>query len=731
MGWFDEQIKERKLSDQDALEDSFLQVASVVLGKKETISLADRAALSGVAVEQILANLHIKADIPDQEGFDTIDDYLEFVLNPHGVMRRNVVLKDKWYEDAFGPMLGFLGEEMTPVALIPGNFFGYTYIDPHTGKKVKVNNKTAKALSEDAYCFYKPLPLKKLGIPDLIIYIRTCVSFQDVFLMIAASVIVSVVGLITPRLNRALTGTILQSGDMNLFASLTVFMVCTVISSKLFNTAYSISMGRVNQKVSLNVEAAVFARMLSLPARFFRDYSSGELSSRASSVSSLCNMLMGFVFSVGLTSLSSILYIHQIFDFAPALVIPSLVITISTLVLSTLASLLQIKISSEQMKLGAKGEGLSYALVSGIQKIKLAGAEKRAYSKWLNHYAKEAEFAYNPPFFLKINRVILLGVQLIGNIVLYYLAIISGISVSTYFAFNTSYGMVAGALNSLASITLSFARARPVLEMAEPILKEVPEVSENRQLVKKLNGGVELNNVYFRYDENSPYVVNDLSLKIRPGEYVAIVGKTGCGKSTLMRLLLGFEKPEKGAVYYDGRDIDTMELKSLRRNIGTVMQNGGLFPGSIFENISICKPDMTMDEAWEAAETADVAQAIREMPMGMQTMISEGQGGISGGQKQRLMIARAIAPKPSILMFDEATSALDNVTQKHIATALDTLKCTRIVIAHRLSTIRNCDRILVLDGGRIIEEGTYDELIAMNGFFKELVERQQLDENEA
>ena len=243
----------------------------------------------------------------------------------------------------------------------------------------------------------------------------------------------------------------------------------------------------------------------------------------------------------------------------------------------------------------------------------------------------------------------------------------------------------------------------------------------------RLSGGIELNNVSFRYSENMPLVLDDLSLKIRPGQYVAIVGKTGCGKSTLMRLLLGFEHPKKGAIYYDGRDLEKIELRSLRRRIGVVIQNGKLFQGDIYSNIVISAPWLTRQDAWDAAELAGIADDIRSMPMGMDTIITEGAGGISGGQRQRLMIARAIAPKPKILMFDEATSALDNITQKKISESLDSLKCTRIVIAHRLSTIKQCDRIIVLDKGKIIEDGKYEELIEKNGFFAELVARQRLD----
>ena len=310
---------------------------------------------------------------------------------------------------------------------------------------------------------------------------------------------------------------------------------------------------------------------------------------------------------------------------------------------------------------------------------------------------------------------------------MYYMAVQSGISVADYYAFDTAYGMVSGAFMSLAGMALSAAQIKPILAIVKPFFDALPEISDGKQVLTRLSGGIELSHVSFRYNDTMPLVIDDLSLKIRPGQYVAIVGKTGCGKSTLLRLLLGFEKPQKGAVYYDGKDLEKIDLRSLRRRIGVVMQNGRLFQGDIYSNIVISAPWLTQQDAWEAAELSGIADDIRNMPMGMSTMISEGSGGISGGQKQRLMIARAIAPKPKILMFDEATSALDNITQKKVSDSLEQLKCTRIVIAHRLSTIRQCDRIIVLDRGRIIEDGTYDELIAADGFFAELVARQRLD----
>ena len=380
------------------------------------------------------------------------------------------------------------------------------------------------------------------------------------------------------------------------------------------------------------------------------------------------------------------------------------------------------------MALSGRESGMTYALITGIQKIKLAGAEKRAFARWGNLYAQSAKMTYDPPMFLKLNSVISLAISLTGTLVMYYMSVRAGLSVADYYAFNTAYGMVSGAFLSLAGIALSAAQIRPILTMVQPFFDAVPEVSDGKQVIERLSGGIELNNVSFRYNENMPLILDDLSLKIRPGQYVAIVGRTGCGKSTLLRLLLGFEKPQKGAIYYDGKDLERIDLRSLRRRIGVVMQNGKLFQGDIYSNIVISAPWLSQQDAWEAAELTGIAEDIRRMPMGMNTVISEGSGGISGGQRQRLMIARAIAPKPKILMFDEATSALDNITQKKVSESLDRLKCTRIVIAHRLSTIRQCDRILVLDQGKIVEDGTYDELIASDGFFAELVARQRLDD---
>lgn len=725
MGWFDEQIRQRKLSDQEVFEESIFRMASVVLGKQRAGVLDDDRIVTKAAIDEILKFYHYKpTEIPDS--IRDFDEQMEFCLRPHGIMRRNVYLEEGWYKDSFGPILAFRKEDGVPVALFPKPFVGYWYRDADN-KRITVNKQNAKQFDRDGICFYKPLPLRKLGISDLIVYLTECLNSGDIVTLVGLTFIGTLFGMLMTNITRALTGFVLESGSGTLLLGTAAFMITVIVSQQLISVVRALMMNRIEIKTSLSVEAALMMRVLNLPANFFRQYASGELSSRYSAVNQLCSLLLGSVFSTGLSSLMSLLYITQIFHYAPALVGPAMVIILISVIISVVTTLTQMKISKLAMEKRAKENGMSFALITGIQKIKLAGAEKRAFSRWARAYSDAAEPTYNPPMFIKANAAITSAVSLAGTIVLYFLAVETRVSPSEYIAFNAAYGAVTGAFAALTGVAMSVAQIKPILEMSEPILKTEPESTENRKMVTKLNGNIELSNVYFRYNENMPYVVNGMNLKIRAGEYIAIVGTTGCGKSTLMRLLLGFETPERGAIYYDGVDMSKLDLRSLRRRIGAVTQNGSLFQGDIFSNIVISAPHLTLDEAWEAAELAGIADDIKAMPMGMQTVISEGQGGISGGQKQRLMIARAVAPKPKILMFDEATSALDNKTQKQVSEALDRLKCTRIVIAHRLSTIKNCDRILVLDKGQILEDGTYDELIERNGFFAELVARQRLD----
>lgn len=726
MGWFDEQIKTRKQNDRDTFENAFLHLSSVVMGPSVlAAAFRNEREKAQNAVEEILRFYHVKkAELPGS--ITELEDILEYLMRPSGIMRRSVNLTGDWYRSGIGPLLGSTTDGDV-IALIPDSISGYRFMDYATGKTVKVTEKNKDRIMPEAICFYKPLPLKSIGVRELMQYILETLSGYD-FLMIAlATLAVTLLGLFMPKVNALVFSQVIPSGNASLVLPMACMLIGVTVSTALAGMVKTLILSRITTKMNTAVSAAAMARLMSLPTAFFKQYSSGELAQRLNNVTSLCQMLVDACLTTGLTSVFSLVYIGQIFNFAPALAVPAIVILLGSLVFSFVSVAAQMKQTRKTMNADAKLSGLVFGLFSGVQKIKLSGAERRAFAQWAKGYQEYAAANYAPPMLITFSGLIPSVITMAGTIIFYFSAITARVGVSDYMAFNTAYGMLSGAVGSLAGIAYTIARIKPTLEMVNPILKTAPEVSGNKKVVEKISGAIELNNVSFRYSPETPMIIDNLSLKIRAGQYVAIVGKTGCGKSTLMRLLLGFETPQKGAIYYDGKDLDVLDLKSLRRKIGVVMQNGKLFQGDLYSNIAVSAPGLSMEDAMKAAEAAGMAEDILRMPMGLHTIVSEGGGGISGGQRQRLMIARAIAPKPRILMFDEATSALDNLTQKQVSESLDKLKCTRIVIAHRLSTIRHCDRIIVLDKGHIVEDGTYEQLIAQGGYFAELVERQRLD----
>lgn len=725
MGWFDEQIKQRKARDNDTLQDAYASLARAILGENAGFAPCDARMQAKGAIDEILAYYHFKGrEIPDH--VQDIDQQLEYLLRPHGVMRRRVTLDQGWYKHAVGPLLAMC-QDGSVVALIPNSTFGYTFRDAVSGKRMSVNEKTAQLFDGDAIGFSKPFPLERISNAQLLKYIWQAVPRGVMAMLVVATLLSTLVSMLTPKITQLIFSTVIESGSLRLLFAITVFSLGVTISSLMIKVISNLLLSRISTQLDVYVQAATMARVFNLPAAFFKDYSAGELASITSHVNALSAMLVNSLFSSGITSLFSLIYIGQIFSFAPALALPAVAVVLVTLVLTLSTTTMECRRQRKLMELSAKNSGMTYSLLTGVQKVKLAGAEKRAFSRWLQLYAQEARVNYRPPILVTLSPALTALISAVGSIVIYYFAIESKVGVADYYAFTSAYGMVSGAFASLAALAATIAQIKPVLEKIRPIFDAVPEFSAEKSVVSRLSGGIELDNVSFRYSDSMPMIVDGMSLKIRPGQYVAIVGKTGCGKSTLVRLMLGFESAQKGAIYYDGKNINGLDLKSLRSHIGAVIQNGKLFQGDIFSNIAISAPELTLDGAWEAAEMAGLADEIRQMPMGMNTMITEGSGGISGGQRQRLLIARAIASKPKILIFDEATSALDNITQKQVSDALAGLKCTRIVIAHRLSTIRQCDRILVLEGGKIVEDGNYEELVAKNGIFADLVERQRLD----
>lgn len=724
MGWFEEQLKERKKRDDESMSDAMEELAKTILHRNYRLNVDDRTKIKN-AIDEILRYYRAKP-ISVPEDITELEDQLDYLFRPYGIMYRRVTLEPGWSKDATGTYLAYRTDGSV-VALIPNAFGKYSFYDEDTKKRVLVTKKTQALLSKEAYCFYKPFPQKKLTIPALMRFIIESVSKPSIAMIVLLSFITTLIGMISPKITNVLFSDVIESQSVRVLIAIAILSVSVSIGSMMIGIIQSMINGKVSTQMEMTVEAATMGRLLSLPTAFFKKFSSGELSAKVGYLNSLCSSLFSTFAVSGLTSVMSLVYMTQIFQYAPALVLPSIAITLITIAFSCFTTMVRMKVNRKMMEVSSKKSGMTYSILTGIQKLKLSGSEKRAFTRWVRLYTEEIKNTYAIPSILLLSGTISFAISSVGSIIMYFMAIQSNVSVADYYSFVTAYGMVSGAFTSLIGIVLQASTIRPILDQVKPILEEVPEFSLERKIITKLSGNIELNNVSFRYSESMPNVVNNLSLKIKAGQYIAIVGKTGCGKTTLLRLLLGFEKPQKGAIYYDGKDINTLDLQSLRKHIGVVLQNGKLFQGDIFSNIVISAPYMTLADAWRAAEIAGIDEDIREMPMGMHTMISEGGGGISGGQKQRLMIARAVASNPRILMFDEATSALDNITQKKVSDSLDNLKCTRIVIAHRLSTIRHCDRIIMMDDGRIVEDGNYEELIAKKGAFYDLVERQRLD----
>ncbi|MBO6214650.1 MAG: ATP-binding cassette domain-containing protein, partial [Lachnospiraceae bacterium] len=618
-GWFEEQISLRKQNDLEAFEDSCLKIAGSVMGRSLSAALLSEREQAEDAIGEVLNYYHIKVrEVPER--LKSIDDVLEYLLRPYGIMTRQVVLKEGWRKNGSGAMLTTFAEGGKPVALIPSGGIGYKYRDPSTGKLKKVGPSSEKLFSGEAYVFYKAFPTKTMTMRDLYGYIFANLDKNGVMGYVGFAIIAVITGMLIPWINKLLFSDIVAMGNISALVSLAVFMICASLSSLLFGTIQELFLHRLLQRLSISVESATMMRILTLPGSFFTKYTSGDIAKRVSNISLLVYEILNMVMTGFTTAIFSFVYIFQIRVFAPALAVPAFIAAALQVTMIIFALVIRSRINRTQMELAAKESGLSYSLISGIEKIKVSGAEHRAFSKWANAYAAQSKYMYDPPLFIKVFPAIITAISLISTIIIYYLAIRTNISVSQYYAFNAAFAVVGGAFRTLVPMIEPAAMIAPTFELLRPIIETAPEISEDKPVIEKLSGGIEVSNVTFRYSEDMPPVLDDMSLKIRPGQYVAITGKTGCGKSTLMRILLGFEKPQKGAVYYDGRDINSIDLKSLRSKIGTVMQNESLFMGDIYSNIAISAPNLTLEEAWEAAEMAGIAEDIRQMPMNMFTL---------------------------------------------------------------------------------------------------------------
>ena len=690
-----------------------------LFGSKRVVPQNDESAL-----RQLLEALGIVDYELEDNDMLSPEEQLTGILRPRGIMMRDIQLRGDWWKECIGPLLGYTKDGRL-IALMPTKIgLGYQYREQDGTIRKVGHREMEKELKPKAITFTKALPLTPLRVKDLLRFTWSVISGPNALLMVVCALVVVLLGMFTPMANKLIFDTVIPTGDASGLLPITGLLIGATISTLLLTLTRNLYIIRIRNIAEMHVQNAIMARTFLLSPTFFSKNPSGELSEKLNNVSTLATLLNEAMVGALLNAVLSVIYLIQVNIYGGKLFWPA----VAVIVLQYGALLLNYRravyVRSNYTERAAKLSGLEYNLFAGIQKLKLTGSETRAFARWLDHYSETARFIYNPALKSRLYPALTAFLGIGGTMFIFWSTLSNGVSTSDYIAFSSAFGMMTAAITQLQLVIPNLSQIKPLLESVKPILEEVPEMEDKAPQVEDLFGGIEVSGLSFRYQEDGPMILDDLSLKIEPGEYVGIVGKSGCGKSTLIRLLLGFEQPLSGGIYYDNYDLAKVDKASLRRKIGCCLQSGSLFTGDLFHNITVTAPWATHEDAWEALRMASLEDDVRKMPMGLFTLVSEGGGGLSGGQKQRILIARALISKPDILFFDEATSALDNIAQKAVSDNLDELMCTRVVIAHRLSTIRHCDRIIVLDKGKIAEEGTFEELMENKGLFYEMSLRQ-------
>jgi ATP-binding cassette subfamily C protein len=628
-----------------------------------------------------------------------------------------------WWRKDLGPLLAFRTDGDRPVALVADGT-GYLLTDPTTGSRCRVNDQVAASLSRGGLMFFSSLPAGKLGFRDLLQF-SLVGSRRDYRRLVGFGLAGGALGMVSPFVTRLLVDSVLPSAKRSELLQLVLMLALTAIGVAAFAFSRGLAANRIRTRLGNNMQAAVIDRLLSLPTPFFREHEAGDLAQRAMGIENILQKISGtaesavFGWVFGLFSLFYLFFLDLGLGLLAVLLVGLKLMW--TLGLNYRALLLQ----RSGAKLSGEIASRVFQILNGIAKLRSQGAENRAFALWATLFSRQKSLD------VRVRRV---GVTL-GTIDGAYglvcsMAMFAAVAFlmpdmrpGEFISFSAAFGQFIGATMALSTALTGMLAVIPMYERALPILEAVPESADSAQAPGLLSGAIDVSGVSFRYNADGPDVLKNLSISIGAGEFVALVGPSGCGKSTLCRLLLGFEKADSGAIYFDGQDLAGLDRVAVRRQIGVVLQNGQLTAGDIFSNI-VGASRLSMDDAWEAVKLAGMESDLRSMPMGMHTMISEGGSTISGGQKQRLMVARAIVRKPKILLFDEATSALDNTTQAIVTNSIATLRATRIVVAHRLSTIIGADRIFFIEQGRVVETGTFQQLMQLNGCFKALAERQ-------
>ena len=645
-----------------------------------------------------------------------------------GFICRDIMLEENWFRQDAGPILAFRTGNRQPVVCLPQKAGQYLMWDPATDSVTRITGSNASQLDPRGMVFYRPFPKEEMTIGKLVQFALQEIQGRDIVHILLFALLGTLIGLLTPYLNEQLFDLFIPLGDAPGLQGICAVVLACSLGNITFTVVKNLANFRVLNRMKYALQAAVLDRLFHLPESFFRRYDSADLGQRAMGISQIFSMLASTAVNVGLTAVFSVLYLWRMFRYTRKLSWIAIWMLLAAMLVILLLGRRELKYEREQLELNGQVGSMLFQFLSGISKLRIAGAENRALYEYIRRYTESRKLDIRKEKFHLLVTLLSGTVSTIFSMVFYYIMVRRSIELSTgaFIGFTTAFGSFSAAMMELVSAYLQVNAIGPAFERMKPILETLPEQMEDMGMPGELTGEIEMSNITFAYHEDLPPVIRDLSFRIKAGEYIGIVGSSGCGKSTLLKLLLGFEKPQSGRIYYDGRDIDGMDKRELRKQFGVVLQNGGLITGSIHDNITITTPSATLEQVKQAVREAGLEQDVADMPMGLHTVLSEGDGSISGGQRQRILIARAIVGQPKLLFFDEATSALDNATQAAVCESLEQRRVTRIVIAHRLSTILRCDRIFVMDEGQIVEEGNFEQLMEQKGLFYKLASRQIL-----
>ena len=682
------------------------------------------------ALKMNTADLTINAEIAkklDQVGI------LRRVIQKANMQIRFVSLTKDWYKFDSGVLIGYYGENKEIAALIPSAPNKYKIVTKKFPEGLQVTDEVAAKIDKDAFICYAGFPARKLKVIDLLKFMFNQAWKSDYKTILAVSIFAGIVPLVTPIITETIFADIIPILDRKGLVTVTQVTMVTSFTIAALGLIRSVAVLRISTHLNMATEAALWGRLLSLPEKFFRRFQSGELASRMQGIEAVKSLIDGNFVTAVFNTIFSFWSVFLMCYYSLKLTAAAIGVWLIWIVVTAFIYRRVLGFQRGLIEANNRESGLIQQIFAGLAKFRIHGAEEQAFNLWSKIFGETWNWNLKLRWQGNYNMIIGSIQPFILTMLLYYVALFEteqgqaqpGITYAQFLAFSAAYSSFNATLNSLIPLIGQFFTIQPHIENLKPILDEEPETTEEKTEAGVLSGAVTVSNLSFSYGEKLPDVLKNISFEIKAGENVAIVGKSGCGKSTLVRLLLGFEKPKSGNIFFDGQDLQYLSLPSVRSQMGVVLQNGQLMQGDIFTNI-IGTANLTQDDAWAAAEAAGIADDIRKMPMGMQTIIGEGSSNISGGQRQRLLIARALAARPAILIFDEATSALDNKSQAIVTRSIEKLKVTRIVIAHRLSTIRNCERIIVMDGGKIVESGTFEELANGGGLFSQLVKRQTI-----